>query len=44
MLAQDSGERDAAHGICDSLQIDADVVAGFSWQPQQWAREVSSGV
>ncbi|MGD1022842.1 MAG: HDOD domain-containing protein [Candidatus Sulfotelmatobacter sp.] len=43
MLAHESGEWDAAHAICDSLQIDPDAVAAFYWQSQQWAREVSSG-
>jgi hypothetical protein len=43
MLAHESGEWDAARAICDSLQIDPDAVAGFYWQSQQWAREVSSG-
>jgi len=43
MLAHESGEWEAARGICDSLQIDADTVAASYWQSQQWAREVSSG-
>jgi hypothetical protein len=41
MLAQESGEREAAHGICDSLQMDAVAVAGFYWQSEQLARGVS---
>jgi len=43
MLAHESGEWDAAHAICESLQINSDAVAGFYWESQQWAREVSSG-
>ena len=43
MLAHESGEWDAARAICESLQIDADNIASFYWQAQQWAREVSSG-
>ncbi|MGA7399218.1 MAG: HDOD domain-containing protein [Candidatus Sulfotelmatobacter sp.] len=43
MLGHESGEWDAARAICDTLQIDPDAVAGFYWQSQQWAREVSSG-
>jgi hypothetical protein len=43
ILAHESGEWDAAHAICDSLHLDADMVANNYWQAQQWAREVSSG-
>jgi len=43
MLAHESGEWEAACGICDSLHIDADAVAASYWQSQQWARDVSSG-
>jgi c-di-GMP-related signal transduction protein len=43
MLAHESGEWEAARGICDSLHLDPDVVAASYWQAQQWAREVSAG-
>ncbi len=43
MLAQESGEWEAARGLCDGLHLDADTVAASYWQSQQWAREVSSG-
>ncbi len=43
MLAQESGEWEAARGICDSIPIDADTAATFYWEAQQWARDVSSG-
>jgi c-di-GMP-related signal transduction protein len=43
ILAYESGEWDAARGLCDSLQLDSDVVATSYWQAQEWAREVSSG-
>lgn len=43
MLAQESGEWEAARGICDRLHLEADTVAASYWQSQQWAREVSSG-
>jgi EAL and modified HD-GYP domain-containing signal transduction protein len=43
MLAHESGEWEAARNVCDSLQVDADIVATSYWQAQQWAREVSSG-
>ncbi len=31
-----SRTREAAHGACDSFQMDADAVAGFYWQSEQW--------
>jgi EAL and modified HD-GYP domain-containing signal transduction protein len=43
MLANESGEWEAARSICDNLHIDPDTVATFYWQAQQWAREISSG-
>jgi hypothetical protein len=43
MLTHESGEWEAARGICDCLHLDADTVAASYWQSQQWAREVSSG-
>ena len=43
MLAHENGEWQAAAELSASLQVDADEVAGFYWQAQQWARAVSSG-
>ena len=43
MLAHESGEWDAAAELSASLQLDADEVAGYYWQAQQWAREVRPG-
>jgi c-di-GMP-related signal transduction protein len=43
ILAYESGEWDAAHGLCDALHVDPDIVATSYWEAQQWAREVSSG-
>jgi c-di-GMP-related signal transduction protein len=43
MLAHESGEWEAAHAICNSLQLNPDTVAASYWQAQQWAREVSGG-
>ncbi|MGP0017864.1 MAG: EAL and HDOD domain-containing protein [Candidatus Sulfotelmatobacter sp.] len=42
MLAQESGEWTASAELSRSLHVDADDVAGFYWQAQQWAREVSN--
>ena len=43
MLAHESGEWGAAAELTERLHLDAEDVAGFYWQAQQWAREVSSG-
>ncbi len=43
MLAHESGEWEAAAELSRSLQMDPEEVAGFYWQAQQWAREVSTG-
>ena len=43
MLAQESGEWEAAAELSRGLHVDAEDVGGFYWQAQQWAREVSSG-
>jgi len=43
MLAHESGEWKAAEELSGSLRVDSEEVAGFYWQAQQWAREVSSG-
>ena len=41
MLAHESGEWEAAAAVEPELHLDAEEVAGFYWQAQQWAREVS---
>ena len=43
MLAHESGEWDAAGELSQSLHLDAEEVAGYYWQAQQWAHEVSAG-
>ena len=43
MLAHESGEWEAAAELSRSLHLDPEDVAGFYWQAQQWAREVSNG-
>jgi len=43
MLAHESGEWGAAAQLCHDLHLDSEEVAGFYWQAQQWAREVSMG-
>ena len=42
MLAHESGEWEAAAELSAALHLDAEEVAGFYWQAQQWAREVSA--
>ena len=42
MLAHESGEWDAAAALSRSLHLDCEEVAGYYWQAQQWAREVSA--
>jgi EAL and modified HD-GYP domain-containing signal transduction protein len=43
MLAHESGEWEAAAQLSESLHLNSEEVAGYYWQAQQWAREVSSG-
>jgi c-di-GMP-related signal transduction protein len=43
MLAHEGGEWEAAAELSRSLRVDSEDVAGYYWQAQQWAREVSSG-
>jgi EAL and modified HD-GYP domain-containing signal transduction protein len=43
MLAHESGEWDAAEELSKSMNLDAEDIAGYYWQAQQWAREVSTG-
>jgi len=42
MLAHESGEWEAAAELSRSLHLDPEDVAGYYWQAQQWAREVSA--
>jgi len=44
MLAHESGEWDAAAQLTQDLHLGAEDVAGFYWQAQQWARQVSAVV
>jgi c-di-GMP-related signal transduction protein len=44
MLAHESGEWEAAADLSRTLGMDSEDVAGFYWQAQQWAREVSCGM
>jgi len=41
MLAHESGEWEAAAELSQSLHLNPEAVAGFYWQAQQWAREIS---
>jgi len=43
MLAQESGEWEAAAQLAQSMHLNTEDVAGFYWQAQKWAREVSMG-
>jgi EAL and modified HD-GYP domain-containing signal transduction protein len=43
MLAHEGGAWEAAANLSRSLSVDSEDVAGYYWQAQQWAREVSSG-
>ena len=42
MLAHESGEWAAAASLSEILHLDAEDVAGYYWQAQQWARALSS--
>jgi c-di-GMP-related signal transduction protein len=42
-LAHESGEWEAAAELSGTLHLDSEDVAGFYWQAQRWARDVSSG-
>lgn len=42
MLAHESGEWQAAGDLSERLHLNTEEVAGFYWQAQQWARELSS--
>ena len=41
MLAHESGEWEAAASLCTRLQLNCEDVAGFYWQAQEWARQLS---
>jgi EAL and modified HD-GYP domain-containing signal transduction protein len=41
MLAHESGEWAAAASLSEILHLDAEDVAGYYWQSQQWARDLS---
>jgi EAL and modified HD-GYP domain-containing signal transduction protein len=43
MLAHESGEWEAAGELSRSLHVDAEEVAGYYWQAQEWARGVANG-
>jgi c-di-GMP-related signal transduction protein len=43
MLAHESGEWEPAAELSRSLHLNPEDIAGFYWQAQQWAREVSNG-
>jgi c-di-GMP-related signal transduction protein len=42
MLAHESGEWAAAASLCESHHLNCEDVAGYYWQAQQWASELSS--
>jgi len=42
ILAHESGEWEAAAQLSRSLQVNSEDLAGYYWQAQLWAREVSS--
>lgn len=44
MLAHESGEWEAANNLASLVHLDPDATAGYYWQAQQWARQVTSGV
>jgi len=43
MLAHESGEWEAAASLSEGLHLNPEDVAGYYWQAQQWARELSLG-
>ena len=43
ILAHESGEWEAAAQLVENLQLISEDVAGYYWQAQLWAREVSGG-
>ena len=43
MLAHETGEWEAAARLSADLHLDSEEIAGYYWNAQQWAREVSTG-
>jgi c-di-GMP-related signal transduction protein len=43
VLAHESGEWEAAAGLCADLHLESEEVAGYYWQAQQWASELCRG-
>jgi EAL and modified HD-GYP domain-containing signal transduction protein len=41
MLAHEGGDWDSASTLSRSLQLDPEQVAGYYWEAQEWARELS---
>ena len=44
MLAHECGEWESAAKLAQSLRLESEVVAGYYWQAQRWARDVFSGI
>lgn len=44
MLAHESGEWEAAAQLAQNMHLNPDATAGYYWQAQQWAREVSAAL
>jgi c-di-GMP-related signal transduction protein len=43
ILAHESGEWAAAESLSKEMNLNAEDAAGYYWQAQQWARDLSSG-
>ena len=43
ILAHESGEWAAAESLSQEMNLKTEEVAGYYWQAQQWARDLSSG-
>lgn len=43
MLAHESGEWEAAASLGEGLNLSPEDVAGYYWEAQRWAREISAG-
>ena len=43
MLAHESGEWEAAASLSQGLNLSSEDVAGYYWEAQRWAREISAG-
>jgi len=44
MLAHESGEWEAAAELARNMHLDPEATAGYYWQAQQWARDVSAAI